>query len=107
MVEADDNFSEELLEHHTQPMMENTIVKLFLSGDPKDFAISTLKNTLRQTTLTKRHSIKLEKLLKSFGIHDNDSKKHRVNYSTGHILNSFKKQDNKIPPSTCRSLKFS
>jgi len=68
MVESDNIFSEELLEQHTQPMSENTVLRLFLSGDPKDFAISMLKDTLRQTTLTKRHSIKLQKLLKSFSI---------------------------------------
>ena len=99
LVETDDNFSEELLEHHTQPILENNVLRLFLSGDQKDFAITTLKNTLKQTTLTKRHSTKLHKLLKSFGMADNDSKKHKVNYSTGHILDSFKKQGNKIPPS--------
>ncbi|VEB38296.1 Uncharacterised protein [Legionella sainthelensi] len=74
LVETEDSFSEELLEHHTQPMLENNVLRFFLSGNPKDVAISMLKNTLRQTTLTKRHSIKLQKLLKIFGIQDNDSK---------------------------------
>jgi hypothetical protein len=99
MLESDDRFLQEIMDKHNQPISESDMLKMILSENPKELVFSKLRDTLRSTALKERHSKKLCKLLQYFGKKENELKSHRVNPSTGHILTTFKKQNNTIPTS--------
>ena len=99
ILETDDEFMESILEKHKQPASESETLKIILSDNPKDAAISRLKDTVRNTILRERHSQKIRKLLLILVISENEMKRARVNPAKGMILKSFKKQNDTIPTS--------
>lgn len=89
----------QVLEKHNRPINESEIMTLILSDDMKANVMSKLKDTLGNTVLRERHSKKLGKLLKLLDFNGSDLDRPRVNPSTGHIFDKYKRQSKSIPAS--------
>lgn len=102
LLEASDEFQDEILGEHNKPINESEILKLMLTAEtPHQVAMEKLKDTLRRTILHKRHSEKLSKLLSVMDVEEVLWRKPRVNPSLGKILNTFTVHNSSVPASIC------
>lgn len=96
-----ESLAAQALKNATSPVTEADLLKLLMSGEHIQDALTTrLQDGLRNTVLRGRHSSKFRELIKvmapNFGA---DTAVPRVNPSTGRIVEKFKVQDKQMPHS--------
>lgn len=98
----DETLLTEALSKLETPMSEASVYRLLLVKETtQDIIEERIKNILRNSVLTKRHSQKLAKLFDIVCPSENVWNKPRVNPSTGKILKTFTSHNAKVPSSVC------
>ena len=97
----EDALAEKALSKATGNVTEGDLIRLLMNGDKLEEALATkLKDEIRNSTLSKRHSLKLKELLATlFEDQSLHTQMPRVNVNTGQIVDKFKIANKKMPHS--------
>ena len=101
LLGVNEQFQDEIAKGLKDAVSEGDLFKMLLSG--KDFsevrqtALGKINTALSATVLRSRHSKKLEKLLKTLGVNQDEYWTPRVNRATGNICGKMSVQDNRVP----------
>ena len=86
----------------TEPINESYLLRLLMNADNIQDAIDErLKDTIRSTILRRRHSQKLQFLLKMFDCIEYTGSKQQVQVGSGKIVSAAKKAKVNVPQSVC------